>query len=208
MKKQFKTFVAVAVLCVAWAGTHRAGHAQDAAPVVKSMAIVEALESKDIVLDGARPPTRPSANAPRRPRAGAVDLQIQFAFDSADLLPAGRQQLDELAQAFGTGDLRTAGFELMGHTDRSGDAVYNQRLSLERAVAARNYLTTVHGIAPARLATAGLGYSDLADPGNPGGAINRRVEIRLLAAAGIAPPAAMPTTDAPRPGGRLVRTPQ
>lgn len=207
MKKQFKTFVAVAVLCVAWAGTQRVSHAQDAAPVVKSFAIVEALESKDIVLDGARPAARPSANAPRRPRAGAVDLQIHFAFDSSDLLPTGRQQLDELALAFGTGALRTVGFELVGHTDRSGDAVYNQRLSLERAVAARNYLITTHGIAPSRLATAGLGYSDLADPSNPGGAINRRVEIRRLATVGAAP-APMPTSNAPRSGGRLIPTPQ
>jgi outer membrane protein OmpA-like peptidoglycan-associated protein len=155
---------------------------------------------------------------PRRPRPGAVDLQVQFAFNSAELLPIGRQQLDELAFALADRALQADGFELTGHTDRVGDADYNMRLSLERASVVRNYLVTAHGIVPQRLMTAGLGFSRLADPANPTAAVNRRVEVRRLVMAQApqmpqmpqisAPLQPMPAMPAAAGGGRIVPTPQ
>ncbi|MES2938480.1 MAG: OmpA family protein [Pseudomonadota bacterium] len=182
--------------------------AQDGA-VVKSARILEALTSKDVVLDAS--PARPGV--PRRPRPGAVDLQVQFAFNSAELLPIGRQQLDELAHALADRALQADGFELTGHTDRVGDADYNMRLSLERATMVRNYLVTAHGITPQRLMTAGLGFSRLADPANPTAAVNRRVEVRRLVMVQapqtpqISVPA-QPMPAMPAGGGRIVPTPQ
>ena len=172
-----------------------AAHAQDA-PIVKSARILEALTSKDVVLD---------ASGRGRARAGAIDLQVQFAFNSAELLPAGRQQLDELALALADRAVQADGFELSGHTDRVGDADYNLRLSLERALAVKHYLVTTHGLPPTRLMTAGMGFSRLADPAQPAGAINRRVEVRRVALpSAFARPAAVPAAT----GGRLVPTPQ
>ena len=65
-----------------------------------------------------------------------------FQFDRAglnDIGAAGRARLDTLAQ-------RARGLQgieriaLIGHTDRLGDAEYNQRLSLQRATAVRDHL--------------------------------------------------------------------
>jgi outer membrane protein OmpA-like peptidoglycan-associated protein len=170
--------------------------AQDA-PIVKSGRILEAL-TKDVRLDdGGRPGTG---------RGRGIDLQVQFAFDSADLLPAGRRQLDELAFALSDRSLAGDAFEITGHTDRVGDAGYNLRLSQERAVAVKNYLVTMHGVSPARLRSNGVGFSQLADPRDPAAAINRRVEVRRIGAS-LQPRAVAPAI-APATGGRLVPTPQ
>lgn len=173
--------------------------AQDA-PVMKSGRILEAL-TKDVRIDddAARPGRTPA-------RRHAVDLQVQFAFNSADLLPGGQRQLDELAFALSDRSLANDAFEITGHTDRVGDAEYNLRLSQERAAVVRNYLVTTHRVAPARLRSAGLGFSQLADPLNPTAAVNRRVEVRRVAAA--AQPRPVTPAIAPATGGRLVPTPQ
>jgi outer membrane protein OmpA-like peptidoglycan-associated protein len=193
-------------------------------PVVKSTRIVESLSSKDIVLDGANPQQQPG-RAGRR--AGRIDLQVQFSFNSAELLPLGRTQLDELGFALRNEMFSQDSFRILGHTDRVGDEQYNLRLSLERATAVRNYLMVNHGIAPTRLLTAGMGYSELADPVNPASAINRRVEIARVpmgaaqqpspgtnAAVSAVPVMAVPAEPAspvqawPSTGGRLVPTPR
>lgn len=169
------------------------------APVMKSGRILEAL-TKDVRIDnGSSRPGRTSR------AAQAVDLQVQFAFNSADLLPAGRRQLDELAFALSDRSLANDTFEITGHTDRVGDTDYNLRLSQERAVVVRNYLVTTHQVAPMRLKSAGMGFSQLADPQNPTAAVNRRVEVRRVASA--QPRTATPVI-APGAGGRLVPTPQ
>ena len=168
--------------------------------IVKSVKILEALTSKDIVLD--RTGSQGSQSIQSMPsHSMAIDLQVQFAFNSADLQPLGRQQLDELATALADQALRAHGFDVIGHTDRVGSADYNAQLSLERAVTVKNYLIISHGISPMRLRVAGMGFSQLADPTNPSAAINRRVEIRR-----VGMPSG-PAYVAPSQGGRLVPTP-
>lgn len=189
------------------------------APLVGAPKILQSL-SKDIVLD--RPGAAPAAGNTSR-RGPVIDLQVQFAFNSADLLPHGQRQLDQLAQALNSKALMTWGFELAGHTDRVGAADYNVKLSLERATAVKNYLVVTHGINAARLVPIGLGYSRPADAANPGAAINRRVEVRKVALTVGSTGASMPTVgdrtavplgfntpanaNPPRTGGRLVPTP-
>jgi outer membrane protein OmpA-like peptidoglycan-associated protein len=177
-------------------------HAQSEEATIPKAAIVESL-SKDVVIDSAGRAMQP-----------AVDLWVQFAFNSAQLTPLGRRQLDELGMALNDKALVTWGFQLAGHTDAVGSAAYNLRLSLERANAVKAYLMTQHGINPGRLVTQGYGYTRLADPANPKAAINRRVEVgRVLMqdGAAVAPAPAVVSTPAPAPaapaGGRLVPTP-
>jgi outer membrane protein OmpA-like peptidoglycan-associated protein len=174
--------------------------------VVSSEKILKALttESKDIVLDAsgrAAPPRDPS-----------IDLQVQFDFNSANLKPIGRKQLDELAKALNHKSLSLSGFELAGHTDKVGDAQYNIQLSTDRANSVRAYLISTHGIADQRLQTAGFGFSRLADASRPTAAINRRVEVRRIkvmlptnGANQANPPAVAPSRSL---GGRLVPTPK
>jgi outer membrane protein OmpA-like peptidoglycan-associated protein len=170
--------------------------------VVKSGAILEALNPKDIVLDR---PGSPASPTPRRDPA--ISLQVQFTFGSSELLPQGKRQLDELAMALNDRALLTAAFELAGHTDAVGDMESNLRLSLDRANAVRAYLVQVYGLNPARLQAIGLGFTRLADPGNPTAAVNRRVEVRRLRGS-IAAPVARPVEMPQQPGGRLVPTPR
>ena len=212
---QRRYFMRMASACalgaaLALAGTSAAQDAQ--APVVAAPKIIGAL-SKDVVLDRSGQERsgqeRPGQERPGQERSGqerrdpSISLQVQFTFDSADLLPQGRRQLDELAIALNDKALLVAGFELAGHTDRVGDADYNVKLSMARAEAVKAYLAQVHGVAPARLQTIGYGFSRLLDAANPGSPVNRRVEVRRLAMLLGAPPAAMHTG-----AGRLVPTPK
>jgi outer membrane protein OmpA-like peptidoglycan-associated protein len=162
-------------------------------PVVKAPKIIEALRAKDIVVD------RPGAPAQPFVPPASIDLQVQFAFGSARLLPVGKRQLDELAMALSDRELLSASFELAGHTDAVGSHNDNLRLSMQRAEAVKSYLVQSHGIPTARLFPIGLGFTRLADPARPEAAINRRVEVRRLAGA--------PAAERPS-GGRIVSTPR
>lgn len=171
-------------------------------PVVGAPKILEALNPKDVVLDNPGAP-----GSPRPPRRDpAISLQVQFGFDSAELMPQGKRQLDELAMALNDKALAVSGFELGGHTDRVGDAAYNVRLSMDRANAVRAYLIEVHGIAAQRLQAIGFGYARLADPARPTAAVNRRVEVRRVSGMRPAPAAQRPANAAPQ--DRLVPTPR
>lgn len=179
--------------------------------VVKSKSIVDAL-SKDIVLD------RPGAGRPQqgatRPasRPASINLNVQFTFDSAELLPQGKRQLDELAMALSHKTLSTWGFVLAGHTDRVGAEDYNLRLSLARAETVRSYLAEVHRLAPSRLKAIGYGFNQLLDPANPTAAINRRVEVRRVAVSALGRESVSSGTQrvpsGPSATGQLIPTPR
>ena len=202
-----RLFFAVAGLALAASALAQ----QDAPPpVIGAPKILEALNPKDVVLD--RPGVSTARPARRDP---AINLQVQFTFDSAELMPQGKRQLDQLAMALNDKALAVSGFELAGHTDQVGDADYNLRLSLERANAVRAYLSEVHAIAPQRLQAIGYGFTRLVDRANPTAAVNRRVEVRRINGMRPAPaaPAGNGNVTTVRPpagqgGGRLVPTPQ
>ena len=68
-----------------------------------------------------------------------------------------------------------------GHTDSTGSASYNQRLSEDRARSVADYLVN-KGVVPARLDVAGFGekYPVATNKSQQGRSLNRRVEITLL----------------------------
>ncbi len=110
-------------------------------------------------------------------RVDKSDLNVPFEFNSADLTPSARAQLDELARAIRMGP-ETWAFEVAGHTDAVGEQRYNRRLSILRARAAVAYLRDEHGIDPSRLEPVGYGEERLLDGLNPDSGVNRRVEVR------------------------------
>jgi outer membrane protein OmpA-like peptidoglycan-associated protein len=65
--------------------------------------------------------------------------EVIFERDCALLTAQARRQLDEFAEALEHLAVGGSGFIIAGHSDASGSAVYNQRLSEQRPDAARAY---------------------------------------------------------------------
>jgi|HubBroStandDraft_1064217.scaffolds.fasta_scaffold93228_2 outer membrane protein OmpA-like peptidoglycan-associated protein len=117
------------------------------------------------------------ANVPEQ--AAAVSLSIPFDSNSSRLQPAASKQLHNLADALNSDDLKSSRFEVAGHTDATGNAAYNKRLSTRRALAVKEFLVHL-GVSAKRIETAGYGSEHLLKPDAPLDPANRRVEIRNL----------------------------
>lgn len=105
------------------------------------------------------------------------DLNVTFAFDSAELTPDAMVVLDRLAAALKDEKLAGYSFVVGGHTDAVGEELYNEMLSERRAIAVVDYLTERRQIDRNRLQSQGFGEAELYDPANPDAGVNRRVEI-------------------------------
>lgn len=108
------------------------------------------------------------------------DLRVIFPFDSAEITPDARRNLDTLGAALMDGRLSADRFEIAGHTDGLGDENYNGTLSERRAQAVVEYLEENFAIPGERLLGRGYGETYLANPEDPGNPENRRVEILNL----------------------------
>jgi outer membrane protein OmpA-like peptidoglycan-associated protein len=117
----------------------------------------------------ARPVGRPSALA----------LLIQFDFDSAEIMPAARPQLDALAEGIRLLPANSQ-VRIEGHTDAAGTDAYNDKLSRRRAEAVKSYLVALHRIDPARLNAVGFGEHKPLDGRDAAAPENRRVQFRGL----------------------------
>lgn len=139
----------------------------------------------------ARPPAPAAAPAPRAaapaapalPPAAATKVTYAadtfFDFDKAALKPEGKAKLDDLVGKVGAISLEV--IIAVGHTDSVGADAYNQKLSVRRADAVKNYLVS-KGIEKNRVYTEGKGEKQpVADnKTTEGRAKNRRVEIEVV----------------------------
>jgi outer membrane protein OmpA-like peptidoglycan-associated protein len=106
--------------------------------------------------------------------------KITFQIGSAVLTAAGKKELNDNVlpplQQFGD-----AVVEIHGHTDNTGNAASNQRLSERRAAAVKAYLVS-KGIAAERLITKGFGQTaPVGDNKTAAGrSKNRRVDFKLV----------------------------
>jgi OmpA-OmpF porin, OOP family len=117
----------------------------------------------------------------------ASDLPKTFVFDNLNFETGGAaltpesvptvESLSRLLKAY-----PSVTVELGGHTDATGDAAANQKLSLDRANAIRDRLVAA-GIEATRLATAGYGQDRpiAANDTEDGRAKNRRTELTVVA---------------------------
>jgi outer membrane protein OmpA-like peptidoglycan-associated protein len=115
--------------------------------------------------------------APMRSQPESIALPVQFAFDSADILPRARTQLDAVAQGI---KLLPPSHSVLieGHTDALGTPQYNLQLSRSRAEAVKRYLVTEHGLDAQRLKTIGFGEGRPLDGEDASKPENRRVQFR------------------------------
>lgn len=106
----------------------------------------------------------------------SLTLMIQFGFNSAKVLAQSQESLANLSVAMQSPQLSSNKFAIEGHTDAKGSAELNRRLSLQRALAVRDFLRT-KGVDPERLVAVGKGSSELAIEDQPFAPQNRRVRI-------------------------------
>ncbi|HET8655902.1 MAG TPA: OmpA family protein [Longimicrobiaceae bacterium] len=108
------------------------------------------------------------------------DSGLLFPFNSTQLLPAGQQNLQNLAQSLE--QYPETQVLIVGHTDSIGSAQYNQTLSEQRAESAANVLSS-YGVPRDRIQTSGRGETEpIADNSTAAGqAQNRRVEVAIYA---------------------------
>ena len=107
--------------------------------------------------------------------------KVTFPFNRAEVGDDAKRVVDEAIGPF-KAENRGVFFEIEGHTDGTGDPVYNEKLGEERALAVRNYLHDQHGIALSRMQV--ISYGDKKPVGDnktkDGRAQNRRVVIQVL----------------------------
>jgi OOP family OmpA-OmpF porin len=112
---------------------------------------------------------------------GKVDIYgILFDTDKTDIKPQSKSTLDEVAKLLKNDT--TLKLEVAGHTDNTGSADHNVKLSQGRASAVVQALLKNYGINSARLQPKGYGDTKPVAPNDTedGRAKNRRVELRKL----------------------------
>jgi OOP family OmpA-OmpF porin len=127
------------------------------------------------------PPVAIVAPPPPKPVIEKLTLatDVFFDFDKAVLKPEGQAKLDEIVAKMSGASLEV--IVASGHTDAIGGDSYNQKLSVSRAEAVKNYLVS-KGIEPSRVAAEGKGKANpIADnKTSDGRAKNRRVELEVV----------------------------
>jgi outer membrane protein OmpA-like peptidoglycan-associated protein len=105
---------------------------------------------------------------------------ILYPFNSTEILPAGKENLQSLANSLEK--YPNSDVLIVGHTDSVGTDAYNLDLSQRRAQAASAYLQSL-GVPASRLHAVGKGESEPIQPNDTdaGRAQNRRVEIAIYA---------------------------
>ncbi len=106
--------------------------------------------------------------------------QVHFQHDSAAILPDSASILEELADVLKKRtDIQSV--EVQGHTDNTGNAAYNMRLSQERAQAVVDALQRL-GVDPARMQAKGYGQEKPVVPNTSDNnrARNRRVQVLIV----------------------------
>ncbi len=112
-------------------------------------------------------------------KLNSIAKKVLFATSSAVIEPGSFRDLDDLAKIMQK--YPNTRFAIEGHTDNTGNADANKKLSQERADAVKAYLSG-KGIEPSRLTATGYGQERAigSNDTDEGRSINRRVEIHLI----------------------------
>jgi len=103
------------------------------------------------------------------------DSEVTFDVDSATIKPSFTSTLAKVSEVM---TRYRPSVQIVGHTDSTGAADYNQRLSEQRAEAVKNYLVAA-GASAYSITTSGAGESQPRESNatEAGRAMNRRVEL-------------------------------
>lgn len=104
---------------------------------------------------------------------------VLFPLNAAKLTPDAKDQLTSLSKDATSQDRYLV--EVQGFTDKTGDAIYNESLSQERAQAVARFMTNEFDIPVRNISILGSGYARPVgdDKTRDGRKMNRRVEVRV-----------------------------
>ncbi len=156
-------------------------------PIVRSLVVAAAICLASPVAASDAPIGRAELTGKLVPITGddarSVDLAVPFAKNSAKLTEPARDQLAELAAALAGEHLYWLEVGVHGHTDASGPAAYNRKLSEMRARAVVEYLVERADLDRARFRHRGFGEERLLVGIDPHSPLHRRVEVVVYGAA-------------------------
>ena len=100
--------------------------------------------------------------APKKPVVQRFEISSDgtFVFDKATLTDVGKSRIDKLVQDLRAQGVTVTSMAIAGYTDPLGSSKYNERLSLDRANAVREYMVG-QGIPAGVIRAEGRGESDL-----------------------------------------------
>jgi len=109
----------------------------------------------------------------------AASMQLQFAFDSAELTAGDVEQLDKLATVMSNPKVASIGGSIVGHTDSIGSEAFNMGLSQRRAESVAGHLRSQGVDLGSAWTITGMGESQpiASNDTAEGRALNRRVEV-------------------------------
>jgi outer membrane protein OmpA-like peptidoglycan-associated protein len=107
----------------------------------------------------------------------SIDIEIDFAYNSAQIGPTAAPGVTALGKALTSPQLAGSTFVLAGHTDGKGSDQFNQDLSERRADAVKRYLIDRYKVQAANLVAVGYGKTMLKNKDNPLAPENRRVQV-------------------------------
>jgi OOP family OmpA-OmpF porin len=93
---------------------------------------------------------------PPKPQLTTLSADALFAVGSYQLKPSAKASLDELASKLKGMNFET--IKIVGHTDPTGKAAFNDKLSRQRAESVKRYLVA-RGVPASRIQTEGVGSS-------------------------------------------------
>lgn len=109
------------------------------------------------------------------PKSSLQSVLVTFERGSSVLTDNAKEFLKIVGSALQSRSTAWSALQIEGHSDVTGSREVNERLSKERADAAKAYLEANFGLK--NIATIGRASDDLKDPSNPASAVNRRVEF-------------------------------
>ena len=127
----------------------------------------------------------PPPPAPKKPVIQRFEISGDgtFVFDKATLTDVGKSRIDKLVQDLRAQGVTVTSMAITGYTDPLGPTTYNERLSLDRANAVREYMVS-QGIPAGVIRAEGRGEADLkvteADCKTKGQAKSRNALIACL----------------------------
>lgn len=109
----------------------------------------------------------------------SVEQAPKFGFDQAELLPADRDVLEQVAECLTRGPLKDRAVRLVGRADPRGTDEYNLALGTRRAQAVGSYLLRL-GVPAPRLTPTTRGDLDAVGDDETGWQRDRRVDLQLV----------------------------